>query len=108
MTILYIKEFVLKPEKESEFMKLVGEYQKYQKENPDKFKEMKAFGVYRRYMSGGTPWGYAVDWIFESSEEYSVFIAKYFKEDDWSNFDRQLVDLIEPATYKENVFITVE
>ncbi len=108
MTILYIKEFVLKPEKDSEFMQLVEEYQKYQKENPDKFKEMKGFGVYRRWLPGGTPWGYAVDWMFDNFEEYGVFIAKYFKEDDWSKFDRHLVHLVEPSTLNENVFVKVK
>ena len=65
MSIFIVMTYVVKPEKQGEFMSLVQRFFRYKKENPEKFKKVKSLKLFAQ-MFGGISGGYIEVWEFDN------------------------------------------
>lgn len=68
MTVFVVETFVVKPEKQAEFMKVSKKYLEWIKKHPQLFKEMKSHKMFAQ-MFGGNMGGYVEMSEFENLED---------------------------------------
>ena len=108
MKVFDVETFVVKPEKEAEFVQSRQRFIKYMKENPEKFKEMKS---YKRFvqMWGDTP-KFIEMFEFDSMADLEKYMMRIAKEKDkelqkmWQEF----MLCIFPTTYSTKIWKPVE
>jgi hypothetical protein len=107
MTIVTADTFVVKPEKQAEFTKLWQRYQKYVKDNPKLFKEMKWTKTFTQ-MFGGT-YGAIIALVeFNSLADMEKLNNRTMKDPVLMKIYNEMMLLIDPTTYSSNVWTTLE
>jgi len=103
MTILVVSTWVVKPEKQEEFMQLWQRHLKYRKENPEMFKELKSFKLFTQTF-GGISGAYVELVEYNSLADYEKLIAKISKDKGFMKMLQEFILLIDPDTLSENVW----
>lgn len=102
--------YVVKPEKQGEFMSLVQRLFKYKKENPEKFKKVKSLKLFAQ-MFGEISGGYIEVWEFDNLayiEKHRTGILKdECAREEIKKIHQEFTHLIEPATLSTNVWKAV-
>jgi hypothetical protein len=79
MTVLFISSWVVKPEKQMEYSRLVQRLFEYMKKNPKAFKELKSLKFYTQTFGGIV--GSSVELAeYESLADYETFQARMKKD----------------------------
>ena len=107
MTIVVQDMWVVKPEKQQEFTKLWKRYQKYAKDNPKLFKEMKSNKTYTQ-MFGGTYGAYISLSEYNSLADMEKLNNRTMKDPALMKLYNEMMLLIDPTTYTSNVWTTLE
>jgi len=98
LTIFVVETVVVKPEKHEEFKLLMQRVLKYKQENPELFKEVKSWKLFRQ-MFGGTAGAYVSMWEFENLTDLEKCWAKEDKDKEFQKMHQELLQFIEPATF---------
>ena len=108
MSVFMVWMYVVKSEKQGEFMSLVQKLTKYMKENPEKFKEVKSWEFFTQ-MFGGISGGY-VDMIeFENMAEIEKWRSRMLSKDEGlMKMYQKFMLLIDPATFSMNIWTSVK
>lgn len=107
MTIVVAETLVVKPEKQAEFTKLWKRYNKYMKDNPKLFKEMKWSRTFTQVF-GGTYGTYIVLMEFNSLADMEKLNNRTMKDPALMKLYQEMMLLIDPVTYTSNVWTTLE
>lgn len=107
MTAFGVETYVVKPEKQAEFMSLYQRILKYIEENPEKFKELKS--LKRFIQTFGDICGRHIDmWEFDNLADYENLHKREVKDKEFIKLQQEFTLLIEPTTYSLNMGNTVE
>lgn len=106
MAVFRVETYVVKPEKQEQFMQLGDRFLKYLKENPETFKEVKSVKLFS-HMFGGTYGAYVEMWEYDSLTEYAESWAKLESDKGFRKLVQDLMPLIDPATLSINVWKAV-
>jgi len=107
MTIVVQDMWVVKPEKQQEFTKLWKRYQKYAKDNPKLFKEMKSNKTYTQ-MFGGTYGAYISLSEYNSLADMEKLNNRSMKDPGMTKLYQEMMQLIDPVTFKSDVWTALE
>jgi aldehyde:ferredoxin oxidoreductase len=107
MTIVIQESFVVKPEKQAEFNKLMHRMLKYMKDNPKQFKELKWTKTFTQ-MFGGTYGTHITLMEFNNLTDMEKLDKRTMKDQTLIKLNNEMMPLIEPTTYKSNVWTTLE
>jgi len=107
MTIVVQDTWVVKPEKQAEFTKLWKRYQKYAKDNPKLFKEMKSNKTYTQ-MFGGTYGAYISLSEYNNLADMEKLNNRSMKDPGMTKLYQEMMQLIDPVTFTSNIWTTLE
>jgi len=97
MGVFIVNTYVVKTEKQEEFMEFVKKFLEYRKENPEKFKECKSWKIFRQAF-GGISGAYIEMMEFESMNDAEKWGAKMRKDEAMMKIREEFMPLIDPAT----------
>jgi len=103
MTVFVVETYVVKPEKQAEFVSLLQKILQYKKENPETFKEMKSKKIFSQ-MFGGFSGGHIEMNEFENMADAEKYMARIFKDEGFMKLYQEAKLLVVPATYSLNVW----
>jgi len=106
MTIFIIETYVVKPEKQEEFMSVLKRILDYKKENPEKFKEMKSKKIFSQ-MFGDISGKHIEINEFDNMADAEKYIARESKDEGFMKLYQEAKLLLVPATYSETVWNSV-
>jgi len=103
MVVYLVNTWVVKSEKQEEFMPIWRKFLRYIKENPDKTRELKSTKLFTQTY-GGTTGAYVELAEFDSLADCEKFYARLSKDEEWAKIDQEFMLLIDPATLSTNVW----
>ena len=106
MSVFRVETYVVKPEKQEEFMQLGERFFKYMKENPETFKEVKSVKLFS-HIFGGTYGAYVEMWEYDNLTEYAESWVKLESDKGFMKLSQELMAIIDPATLCINVWKAV-
>jgi len=107
MGILIIQTYVVRPEKQEEYLSLLKRFRKYMKENPEEFKELKSWKVFAQ-MFGGESWGgYGELLEFDSLADFEKSVRKAKKNEEHMKIHQGFMQVMVPASFSMNVWNTI-
>lgn len=107
MTIVVAGSFLVKPEKQAEFTKLWQRYMKYVKDNPKLFKEMKWSKSFTQSF-GGTYGTFITLMEFNNLADMEKLNDRTMKDPALMKIYQEMMLLMDPATYTNNVWTSLE
>ena len=106
MSVFIVDTYVVKPEKQEEFMALIQRMLKYRKEKPEKFKELKSWKLFSQRF-GGIGGAYIGMGEFDNMADAEKYGTRVSKDEAYMKMWQELMLLIVPATYSVNVWNAV-
>ncbi len=98
MTVFIIETFVVKPEKQSEYRSLMQKGQKFMKENPEKFKELKSWKMFIQTF-GGISGAYVAQTEYASLADFEKLSARLSKDKESLKLSQEVNATIDMTTY---------
>ncbi len=99
--------FVVKPEKQSEFISLMQKGKKLMKDNPDKFKELKSWKMYTQTF-GSISGTYVAQTEYQSLAEFEKLVARLSKDKVYAKLSQEVNATIDMATYSMSTWEPVK
>jgi|GEM_PF-623938 len=109
MSIFRVGKFVVRQEKQAEFKSLWQRFLQYQRENPEKFKELKS--GYRLFTQtfGDMQSAYIMMVEFDSLADLEKYPTRMLREErETIKIVEEFMSLIEPTSYSLSIWNTVE
>jgi len=103
MTVFGVETYVIKPEKQAEFMAYKRKWKNF---FAKWLKEVKSYKMFAQ-MLGGNWGGYVEMWEFENLAELEKFFNRVMQSDYMTKLYPEFASLIVPATYSINVWNSV-
>jgi len=108
MSIFRVGIFMVKTEKQEAFRSLWQRFLKYQKENPEKFKELKSGYKLFTQMFGGMRGAYSMIVEFDSLADLEKYMTRMLEDEETKKIVQEFHLLIDPSTYSLNIWKTVK
>jgi len=106
MTVFMVGQWVVKPEKQEEYTKLLKRILKHMKDNPKMFKEVKSYKIFTQTFGG--IYGAYVELVeYNSLADYERSNKKMQKDEALAKMNKELMSLIEPTTLSSNLWTFV-
>jgi hypothetical protein len=106
MTVFEVGQWMVKPEKQEEFTKLLKRILKYMKDNPKMFKEIKSVKIFTQTFGG--MYGAYVELVeYDSLADYERSSKRMQKDEALAKMDKEFMLLIEPTTLSSNLWTFV-
>jgi len=106
MTVFEVSQWVVKPEKQEEFTKLLKKSLKYMKDNPKMFKEVKSHKIFTQTF-GGIYGAYVAMAEYGSLADYERSGRRTQKDEALTKMNKEFMLLIEPSTLSSNLWTFV-
>ena len=103
MAVFVVETYIVKPEKQAEFMPLLQKILEYKKENPETFKEMKSKKVFTQIF-GGISGRYIEMNEFDSMADAEKYMTRIMKDEGFMKLYQEAKLLLVPATYSLEVW----
>jgi hypothetical protein len=103
-TSLFIVDmYVVKTERQKEFLEYIQRFSKYKNENPKKFKECKSWKIFRQAF-GSISGAYVEMMEFDNMAEAEKWGARMRKDEVMTKFREQFMPLIEVASHSTSLW----
>ena len=106
MTIFEVDQWLVKPEKQEGFTKLLKRILKYMKDNQKMFKEVKSQKIFTQTF-GGIYGAYVALVEYDSLTDYERSSKRMQKDKELAKMDKEFMSLIEPTTLSTNIWTFV-
>jgi len=106
MTVIVEVKYVVRPEKQAEFMPCMQRILKYVEANAELFKEWKSFKLLSQ-MTFNIVGKYMELWGFETVSDLEASRTKLAKDGGWNQLMQEIAQLIDPATFTMTTWETV-
>ena len=106
MSLFIVDRYVVKTEKQKEFLEYIQKFLKYKNKNPKKFKECKSWKIFRQVF-GSISGAYIEMMEFDNMSEAEKWGARMRKDEMMMKFREQFMPLIEPASHSMNMWNSV-
>ena len=106
MSIFLVETYLAKHEKQAELQKLLKEFLRFKKENPEVFEGLKSWKLLQQEY-GGIANLYIEMWEFESSQEMEKCNARIFENKEMKRIQVEFHTLIEHATFARFIWNSV-
>jgi len=103
MAVYLVSTWVVKSEKQEQFMPVWRKFLRYIKENPEKTKELKSTKLFKQTF-GGIAGAYVELAEFDNLKDCEKFYGRLSEDEGWTKIDQEFMLLIEPATLSTNVW----
>ena len=99
MTIFMVETYVVKPDKQQEFMEFAKKYIEWKEKHPALFKEVKSYKMFAQ-MLGGNFGGFVEMWEFEDLANGEKCMNRMMQDKEFmTKLYLEYVNLIVPATH---------
>jgi hypothetical protein len=106
MSLFIVDMYVVKPEKQREFLEYIQRFHKHRNENPEKFKECKSWKIFRQAF-GSISGAYIEMMEFDNMTDAEKWGARMREDEMMMKFRKQFMPLIEPASHSMNIWNSV-
>jgi YesN/AraC family two-component response regulator len=108
MTIFRVETYVIKPEKQEEYMAIMKKWVAYIKKNKEKCQELKSWRLFSQ-MIGGNSGGYVEMGEFESLADFEKFMHRTFhgRKESITTIVSGFTNCVVPGTYSVNIWNSV-
>ncbi len=106
MAVIVEVKYVVKPEKQAEFMSCMQRVFKYVEANAELFKEWKSFKLLSQ-MTFNIVGKYMELWGFETVSDVETSRIKLAKDEGWNQLMREIAQFIDPATFMMTTWETI-
>ena len=103
MTVFLVENYVIKPDKQLEFLAYKEKWKKF---FAPLLKELKSYKMFAQ-MFGGNYGGYVEMWEFENLADLEKFFSKVMKSDYMKKFYPEFASLIVPGAYSMSIWNSV-
>lgn len=107
LTLLLVERFLVRPDKQKEFLALSQRFLNYKKKNPEIFKEVKSFQRFAQTF-GDIVGEYMEIWLFDNLAGLEKWWTRVSKDEEMKKIDQQFALLIDPATWSMTVWTSTE
>jgi hypothetical protein len=106
MTVFLVETYLARHEKQAEFQKLLREFLRFKKENPEVFEGLKSWKLLQQEY-GGIANLYIEMWEFENLPEMEKCNARIFENKEMKRIQSEFQALIDHATFARFIWNTV-
>jgi len=106
MTVFLVETYLARHEKQAEFQKLLREFLRFKKENPEVFEGLKSWKLLQQEY-GGIANLYIEMWEFENLPEMEKCNARIFENNEMKRIQSEFQALIDHATFARFIWNTV-
>jgi hypothetical protein len=106
MSLFIVDTYVVKTEKQKEFLQYIQRFSEHKRGNPEKFKECKSWRIFRQAF-GSILGAYIEMMEFENMTEAKRWGARMRKDEMMMKFREQFMPLIEPTSHSMNMWNSV-
>ena len=106
MGVFVVETYVIKQEKQREYMPWMRRFRKYMKEKPELFKEVKSLKFFTQTF-GGVFGGYVILWEFDSMGGLEKAMNSWFKDKGMVKITEEFKDLLEPTAHSLSVWNSI-
>jgi len=107
MPVFMVETYVIKPEKQAEFMAFVKKYLEWKGKHPQLFKEVKSYKMFAQVL-GGNYGGYVEMWEFENMAECEKCMNRVMQDNEFlTAIYLEFTSHIVPATHTINIWQSV-
>jgi len=106
MSIFVVETSMVKPEKQEQFKSLMQRVLKYKEENPELFKEVKSWKLFRQKF-GGIAGAYVSMWEFDNLADLEKCWAREDKDEGFTKLHQEVLQLIDSATFSMKIWSSV-
>ncbi|MCP8308521.1 MAG: hypothetical protein H3Z54_07485 [archaeon] len=108
MTIFLVETYVVKPERQADFMAYKKKLSQWMEKHSELFKEVKSYRMFSQ-MLGGNWGGYVEMWEFENLADFEKCNNKHLQSEYLTKqVVPELAAFVVPATYSASVWNSVE
>jgi len=106
MTVFEVGQWMVKPEKQEEYTKLLKRILKHIKDNPKMFKEIKSYKIFTQTFGG--IYGAYIELVeYDSLADYERSNKRMQKDEALAKMNKEFMSLIEPTTLSSNLWTFV-
>ena len=106
MNVVNISTYMIKYEKQTEFLALIKKFLKFEKANPKAFEGVRSFRLFQQEY-GGVVGTYVEMWEFKSIQEMEKVTATMMKNKEMKDIDTEFHKIIDHTTFTESIWNTV-
>ena len=107
MTVFKVETYVIKPEKQEEYMAIIKKWVAYVKKNKEKCKELKSWRLFAQ-MLGGNSGGYVEMGEFDSLADFEKIMNRIEQDKEFiTTIMSPFMSCIVPGTYSMNIWNSV-
>jgi hypothetical protein len=106
MGLFIVDTYVIKTEKQGEFLQYIKKLLEFQNQNPEKFKECRSWKIFRQAF-GGVSGAYIEMTEFDNLAEAERWGSRMREDEVMMKFREQFMPLLEPASHSMNVWHSV-
>lgn len=106
MSLFIVDIYVVKTEKQEEFVQYIQKFLKFKNESPEKFKECKSWRIFRQAF-GSVSGAYVEMMEFATMAEAEKWGARMRKDEVMMKFREQFMPLIEVASHSTSLWHSV-
>ncbi len=99
VSVFLVVKYVVKPERQAEFMPCMQRIIKYVQDNPAKFKEWKSFKLFSK-MSWDIVGEYMELWGFDNVGDLEKCRKRLAKDKGWQKLMQEIAQHMDPATFQ--------
>jgi hypothetical protein len=103
MSLFIVDMYVVKTEKQTEFLQYIQRFSEYKKENPEKFKECRSWRIFRQAF-GSISGAYIEMMEFDNMAQAERWGTRMRKDEMMMKFRELFMPLIEPASHSMNMW----
>jgi len=102
-----VETYVVKPEKQTEFVAFGKKFDEWREKNREKLKEVKSWRLFSQ-MFGGNFGGYVEAWEFENMADCEKWTNRAMQDEEFLTIYNEFARLIVPATHSINIWNSVK
>ena len=103
MTVVIMQTYMVKPEKQEEYLSLMKRYREYMETHLASVKELKSWRVFRQVFGGA--WGAYVEMLeFDNMAELERYMTRTFQDGARKEIYKDFMQIVDPATVTMSVY----
>jgi len=107
MAVFMVEKYVVKPDKQGEFMEFGKKYVAWTKERPELFKEVKSYKIFAQVL-GGNWGGYVEMWEFENLADCEKCMTRVMQDNEFmTKIYPEFAGFVVPATHSIDIWSSV-
>jgi len=103
MAVFMVETYIVKPEKQGEFIAMIKKWVEGTKKSKEKYKELKSYKLFA-HMFGGSRLGYSEMWEFENLADLEKLLNRLMQDKEFQTILSEFVSQVVPDSWSISIW----